>query len=42
MPFLRRHALVSIALGLALIAVVVLVSVAEVTSHPAIPAHIAF
>jgi peptidoglycan/LPS O-acetylase OafA/YrhL len=42
MRFLRRHAVVSIALGLALIAVVVLVSVAAVISHPAIPAHTAF
>jgi hypothetical protein len=42
MRFLRRHAVVSIALGLILIAVVVLVSVAAVTGHPAIPAHVAF
>ncbi len=42
MRFLRRHAVVSIALGLALIAAVVLVSVAAVISHPAIPTHVAF
>jgi hypothetical protein len=42
MGVLRRRPVVSIALGLALIAVVVLISVAEVTSHPAIPAHTAF
>ena len=41
MALLRRQPVVSIAVGLALIAVVVLVSVAEVTSHPAIPVHTA-
>ena len=39
---LRRHAVVSVALGLLLIAAVVVVSAYEVGSHPAIPTHSAF
>jgi peptidoglycan/LPS O-acetylase OafA/YrhL len=39
---LRRRAVVSVALGIALIAAVVGVSVYEVGTHPAIPAHTAF
>ena len=42
LPVLRRRAVVSVAMGLVLIAVVVAVTVAEVTSHPAIPVHSAF
>jgi peptidoglycan/LPS O-acetylase OafA/YrhL len=39
---LRRHAALSIALGILLIGAVVVVSAYEVGSHPAIPAHSAF
>jgi peptidoglycan/LPS O-acetylase OafA/YrhL len=39
---LRRRAVVSVALGIALIAAVVVVSAYEVGSHPAIPVHTAF
>ena len=39
---LRRRPVVSVALGVLLIAVVVAVTVAEVTHHPAIPVHTAF
>jgi peptidoglycan/LPS O-acetylase OafA/YrhL len=39
---LRRRAVVSVAVGILLIAAVVVVSAYEVSSHPAIPAHTAF